>query len=127
MTEGADALVVANGPMVSKALRACEVLKEEGINIKVVNNPFLNTPDTKKIGELLNSCSNRLVTVEDHQILGGAGSILSHQLIIAGYSFRAKSLGVTGGFGQSAYTADQLYEKFNMDSSSIVAAIKELL
>jgi len=110
-----------------KALNAYEMLKEEGIHITVINNPFINRPDTETVSNYVNEASGRLVTVEDHQIIGGMGSLLIHALSNSGHSFKSKSLGIQGEFGQSAYKADQLYAKNNMDEAAIIKSVKELM
>ena len=127
LCEGDAGLVVANGPMVPKALSAAEVLAEQGHSLTVVNNPFANRPGTKAIGELLERNHSRLITVEDHQIIGGAGSLLAHALLQAGANFQMRSVGNRGEFGQSAYCADHLYRVRGMDEQAIARAFFELL
>lgn len=127
LTTGDAATVVATGPTVMKALNAYESLKEEGIHITVINNPFVNKPDTETIGNYINEAKGRLVTVEDHQVKGGMGSLLIHDLSSKGVNFQSKSLGILGEFGQSAYKADQLYAKNQMDEEAIINAVKELM
>jgi transketolase len=75
----------------------------------------------------LTACGGTLVTVEDHQIVGGAGQTLVASLVTAGTQVQAKILGVHAEFGQSAYTADELYKKHGMDATAIVAAAKSLV
>ena len=67
------------------------------------------------------------MTVEDHQAVGGAGAMLVAALTNAGQGpAKAKILGVQGEFGQSAYTADELYNKHGIGVAGIVAAAKAL-
>jgi transketolase len=67
-----------------------------------------------------------LLTVEDHQLIGGMGSLLIHALMQEGVVLKTKSLGVKGEFGQSAYTALELYKKHGLDSGAIAAAAGQL-
>jgi transketolase len=127
LEQGDAACVVATGPTVAKALLAQKELAKEGINITVVNNPFVNKPDLEVIGSALKGAGNKLVTVEDHQIKGGMGSLLVHELKMSGHNCSVKSLGILGEFGQSAYKADHLYAKNLMDDQAIIKAVKELL
>lgn len=127
LEQGDAACVVATGPTVAKALLAQKQLASEGINITVVNNPFVNKPDLEVIGAALKGANNKLVTVEDHQVKGGMGSLLVHALKMDGHNCDVKSLGILGEFGQSAYKADHLYAKNLMDDQAIVKAVKELL
>lgn len=68
-----------------------------------------------------------MVTLEDHQVLGGMGAMVSHALSASGVPHQMRSLGIRGGFGQSAYTADELYEKHGMTAEGMVRAAKQLL
>jgi transketolase len=70
--------------------------------------------------------SKKLITLEDHQAKGGAGAIHAQALLEAGTTFSFKAVGICGEFGQSAYLANELYEKHNMDPVSIAKAFKAL-
>jgi transketolase len=123
LRSGTDGLVVTSGPLVDQALIAHEELKAQGKNLGVINNPFVNQIDVETIGEELKKCGNKLITVEDHQVVGGAGSMLVHALKMAGYEFEVVSLGNSGEFGQSAYKALELYSQHKMDSKAIINSL----
>ena len=119
-------VISANGSMVTHAIKAAELLKAEGIGALVLNNAIANRPDLASHQAALAATGGKLITVEDHQVVGGAGAMLVSALVQAGISFKAKQLGVHGEFGQSAYTADELYAKHGIDAKAIVAAAKAL-
>lgn len=127
LAQGDAVTVVATGPTVTKALAVQKELAQEGINITVINNPFVNKPDTEVIGAALTQTGGKLVTIEDHQIKGGMGSMLCHALLREEHTFKVKSLGIDGEFGRSAYKADQLYAYHKMDEKALTSAIRELL
>lgn len=127
LREGGAATIVATGPTVAKALKAADELAKNGTEVTVINNPFVNEPDTETIGNALKKTEGRLITVEDHQVIAGMGSMLCHALLQSGHSFKTVALGNKGEFGQSAYKADQLYAKHGMDDKAIVSAVKSLL
>ncbi len=128
-TAGKDNSVVisANGSMVVHAIEAAAKLAEKGIGAIVLNNAVPNRPDVAAHAEALARCGGRLVTVEDHQAIGGAGAMLSAALADAGVAFRLKLLGVKGEFGQSAYTANELYRKHGIDAEGVAAAAQALV
>jgi len=99
-------------------------LKKKNIKVSVINHSFVNKSDFKQIGEWIEDSGSKLVTVEDHQLIGGMGSQLIHQLKLLGYEFEATTLAVKGEFGQSAYSADELYAKHHLDSDAIISAIE---
>jgi transketolase len=127
LQEGGDVVLVGSGVLLNRVIDAGEQLAEEGIKATVINNPFINHVDTEIIGNAVKAASGRLVTIEDHQIIGGMGAQLSHALSNAGISHSIKTLGIAGEFGQSAYKADQLYDKYGLNVAGVKTAAKELL
>ena len=92
----------------------------------VVNPSIVNHPDVETFKACLNKTEGRLITVEDHQEVGGMGSVLVHQLSQCGLNLKVKSLGVKDQFGQSAYSAIQLYAKHGLDAKAITDAALSL-
>jgi transketolase len=127
LREGGAATIVATGPTVAKALKAADELASHGTEVTVINNAFVNEPDTETIGAALKKTEGRLITIEDHQVIAGMGAMLCHALLQDGQSFKTIALGNKGEFGQSAYKADHLYAKHGMDDQAIVSAVKSLL
>ena len=119
--------IVASGALLGQALQAADALSAEGIEALVVNPSVINRPDVETIAQCLSKTNGLLLTVEDHQLIGGMGSLLVHALVNEGVSVNARSLGVKDEFGQSAYKALELYAKHGLDSSGITQAVKALL
>lgn len=93
---GTDGVIVACGPTVSEALSAAKTLEEKGKSFAVVNHAFVNNTDVSLIADLVNKATGRLITVEDHQIIGGMGSLLAHALVQKGVALKLTSLGIQG-------------------------------
>ena len=127
LQHGSDVVLVGCGVLVNKAIEAGKKLAEQGIKATVINNPFINRVDLDTIGAAVKACGGRLVTIEDHQIVGGMGAQVSHALSQAGIAHRVKTLGIPGEFGQSAYVAEQLYEKHGLTTAKLIEAAKELI
>ena len=127
LTTGSDVTIVAAGPMVGKALEASHLLKNQNINATVINHSFVNHVDIKTLKSSLLSTKGRLITIEDHQIIGGMGSMIVHALHTHGVDFKSKTLGIQGEFGQSAYKADQLYARFDLNAAGIVKAFNSMI
>jgi transketolase len=126
LRKGKDVVIVASGPMVPLALEAAELLAKDGKQAAVIDNPFVNRPDLATITPALAEAGGRLVTVEDHQIVGGMGAMLVHALNLAGVGVKCASIGMRGEFGRSAYSARELYELFGMGPKDIVEAARKL-
>ncbi|MFW5845819.1 MAG: transketolase C-terminal domain-containing protein [Planctomycetota bacterium] len=127
-TEGKDRSVVisANASCVAYALEAVEQLGEQGIGVLLLNNATPNRPDVAGHQAALERCDGRLITVEDHQAIGGAGSMLATALAREGIDFRIRLLGVPGHFGQSAYQASELYDKYGIGPAAMRDAAIDL-
>lgn len=125
--EGTDVVLVGAGPLFSKAVAAGKILAEQGVKAAVVNNPFVNRVDIETIEPLVRACKGRVVTIEDHQITGGMGSMLAHALVTKGIPVQMHSLGIPGEFGQSAYMAEHLYEKYGLTTENMVATAKGMV
>ena len=127
LREGSDVVLVGSGVLLNRVIEAGDQLASDGVNATVINNPFVNQVDLDTIGAAVNAADGRLVTIEDHQVKGGMGAQVSHALSNAGIAHRIKTLGIASEFGQSAYKADELYDKFGLNVEGVKAAAKELL
>ncbi|MEX0798988.1 MAG: transketolase, partial [Bacteriovoracaceae bacterium] len=74
----------------------------------------------------LKESGSKLITLEDHQVIGGMGAQLIHSLKKEGFEFSCATLGVKGHFGQSAYQAEELYHKNGLDAEAVIAAFNQL-
>ncbi len=119
-------LLVTCGSMVENALLAQKQMSENGKGSIVVNASIINAPDLQTIKDCLKKTKGRLVTIEDHRVVGGMGALLSHALSQSGESFSMKSLGIGDHFGRSAYTSDQLYEKYGLGVNAIIETAQSL-
>lgn len=122
-----NVMLLTTGSLVGETLKASQELEKLGVGSIVVNVHSLNQFNALSIKEALKKCEGRIVTIEDHQVLLGLGSYVSHQLMQQGIPALMKSLGVKGHFGQSAYNAIELYRLHKMDSVHIIKAALELL
>jgi transketolase len=127
LQEGSDVLLVGCGPLLSKALEAGRLLAEKGIQATIINHSFVNRIDLTTFRQAVKGCQGRVVTIEDHQIVGGMGAQLSHALSQADIPHRIRTLGLNGEFGQSAYTAEQLYQKHGLTAAKMAEAALALL
>lgn len=125
--EGSDVVLVGCGVLFSKCLEAAKLLRAQGKSATVINNPFINHVDVETIGAAVRRCGGRLVTIEDHQVIGGMGAQVSHALSLAGIQHRVTSLGIQGEFGQSAYLAEELYIRHGMTGPKMAEAAMTLI
>jgi transketolase len=127
LQRGTDVVLIGCGPLLSKAIEAGKKLSEQGVTACVINNPFVNRVDLETIGTAVKNCHGRIVSIEDHQLVGGMGAQVSHALSNAGISHRIRSLGIHGEFGQSAYVAEELYKHHELTAEKMVEAALEVI
>lgn len=120
--EGTDATVIATGLMVSEALLAKEELEKEGIHIRVVDIHTIKPIDR----ELIVKCAKetkRIITIEDHSIIGGLGSAVC-EVLSDEYPTKVTRLGMKDTFGKSG-KAEKLLEFFGLTKEGIIKEIKK--
>ena len=122
LREGKDVLIVATGIMVAKALEAAETLSKENIEAAVVNIPTIKPLDNKLIVSLAKNIG-KVVTAEEHSIIGGLGSAVA-EVLSEECPAKLKRVGVKDLFGQSG-TPDLLLEHYGLSTEDIVKAAKE--
>ena len=127
LRSGSKATLLTAGPLVQKALKAADELKTKGIDVTVINHPFINHTDLELLKTELAKTNNKLITIEDHQVKGGLGALVTHDLIQHGVNVKLKSLGIQGEFGQSAYKADELYARHQLDYKGIMEAVQAMI
>ena len=106
---------------------ASAMLAGQGVQAAVVNHAFINRIDLETFGPLVRAASGRVVTIEDHQLVGGMGAQLAHALTMSGIAVRMSSLGIHGEFGQSAYLAEELYAMHGLTAAKMVEAALALM
>lgn len=119
--------LVTAGALVPQGLIAADLLKEKGIGSIVINASSINHPDTHTIAKAVRSTQGYMLTFEDHENIGGMGALILQSLANEGVVVKAKTLGVRDEFGQSAYSAIELYTKHGLDAQSIAKAAVELI
>ncbi|GFZ32423.1 transketolase [Clostridium zeae] len=123
LREGNDILIIATGIMVAKALEAAETLSKENIEATVVNIASIKPLDTELIVSLAKNIG-KVITAEEHSIIGGLGSAVA-EVLSEEYPAKLKRIGLKDVFGQSG-TPDLLLEHYGLTPEAIVKAAKEL-
>lgn len=119
--EGTDATVFATGITVEQALLAKDELEKQGINIRVVDIHTIKPIDEKMIIKCAQE-TKKLISVEDHNIIGGLGSAIS-EVLTDKYPQKLTRLGIKDCFGMSG-KAEELVKYFGIDSETIVEICK---
>lgn len=124
LVSGSDVTIIATGLMVSEALEAAKVLGSEGISARVINIHTIKPIDKDIIVKAAKE-TGKIVTVEEHSVIGGLGSavcdVLSELCPVP-----VKKIGVNDEFGHSGPAVDLLKE-FGLCSDNITKTVKEFI
>lgn len=115
--DGTDASIIATGITVSEALKAQEKLKAEGIDVRVIDLHTIKPIDK----ELIIKCAKetkKIITVEDHSIVGGLGSAVC-EVLAENYPAKVIRMGIKDQFGESG-KAEELIKKYKIDCDAII-------
>ncbi len=118
------ATIFSMGYMTYYALVAAKELAEEHIHVEVVNVPTIKPLDEAGIVNAVNK-SGAVVTVEDHQVIGGLGSAIA-ELLATKRPTRMSFVGLRDTFAESGKTGE-LLAKYKMDTPAIKDAVKSLM
>ncbi|OHA87189.1 MAG: transketolase [Candidatus Zambryskibacteria bacterium RIFCSPLOWO2_01_FULL_39_39] len=116
--------IVATGALVHKAIVAAQNFAEKGISVKVLNISSIRPLDFEAIINLAKE-AGAIVSVEEHQIVGGFGSAVA-EVLVQNYPVPMELIGVHDKFGQSG-TPDELLEHYHMGISHIEKAVEKVL
>lgn len=124
LTEGNDVTIVATGIMVDEALSAENMLKAEGISARVINIHTLKPIDSEI---LINAAkeTGAIVTVEEHNIIGGLGSAVS-EVVSEEKPVPVIRVGVKDTFGESG-KPEELLKAYGLKDVNIVDAVKKAI
>jgi transketolase len=125
LREGDDVTVVSCGIALHRALSAASCLAERGINVEVIDVPTLKPlPKTRLLASARKT--GRIVTVEDHNVIGGLGSAVCQALVEAGVAVSVSVIGVRDVFTESGRN-DELRDKYGTGRDAIVTAVTRLV
>ena len=125
LREGNDVALLSTGLMTAEALAAAETLAAEGIGARVIHLGTIKPLDTELVLKAAAECG-RLVTCEEHSIIGGLGEAVCAAVAGAGLACQVKRIGVNDEFGHSG-PAQELLHQFGLDASNIVRMARALL
>lgn len=124
LSEGNDATIIATGLMVHAALEAKNLLKQEGINARVVDIHTIKPIDADIIIKAARE-TGAIVTAEEHNIIGGLGSAVA-EVLVEHYPVPLLRVGVQDKFGKSG-KPDKLMEMYGLTAADIVKKTKDVL
>ena len=122
LREGTDVAIIATGLCVAESLAAAEKLAADGVNAKVINIHTIKPLDEELVVAAAKECG-RVVTVEEHSVIGGLGAAVCETLSRKAPT-PVKTIGIQDCFGESG-PAVALLKKYGLDADGIYASVKD--
>lgn len=124
ISENPKVTLFAFGYILYYALLAAKILEQKGINVLVVNLSTVKPANEKEITELAKK-TNHVITIEDHQVMGGLGSMIAE--VLAKFSpTPMEFVGLQDTFAQSGNPKD-LIKQYKMDEVAIIEAVEKVI
>lgn len=123
LRDGSDVAIIGCGPVLYNALLAAKILEKEGIQVMVINNHTIKPIDEETIITAAKKCG-AVVTLEEHQVMGGAGSAVL-EVLAKHYPVPVEMIGMQDRFGESG-EPDELIQKFGMGVDAVMQAVKKV-
>ncbi len=124
LAEGSDVVIFATGVMVQQSLKAAELLKAEGISVRVINVSTIKPLDTEAI---LSYCEGMkgIVTAEEHNVIGGLGSVIASAT--SKTRLPLEMLGVDDRYGTSAENYEILLNSYGLAPQNVAEKVRSVL
>lgn len=120
---GSEVSIIATGIMVAEAMDAASRLAEEGIDCRVIDMHTIKPLDEEAVIRAAEE-TGRIVTAEEHSVIGGLGSAVA-EVLVKGHPARVEMVGQLDAFGESG-KPEELKEKYGMTAEAIVAAVRRI-
>lgn len=124
LKEGKDVTIIASGITVASALEAAEMLEADGISAEVINIHTIKPLDAELVTASAKK-TGKVVTAEEHSVIGGLGSAVCDALCKS-YPAPVCKIGMQDTFGESG-SAAALVEKYKLDGKGIYEQVKDFL
>ena len=120
--EGTEATIFATGVTVPEAIKAKEELEKQGINIRVVDVHTIKPIDKDAIIKCAKE-TKKLISIEDHNVIGGLGTAIA-DVLTENYPTKLTKIGINDTFGKSG-KAEELLQYYGLTAENIIKVIKQ--
>ena len=122
--EGNDVSLITNGETLVETIDCAKILSDYGIDAEIINVPVIKPIDKETIIKSAKK-TNRVITIENHSIIGGLGSAVC-EVLSENYPVKVNRIGTNDEFGQSG-KAKELMDFYGLNANKLVQKIQELV
>ena len=119
--KGQDFTIITNGETLAESIKASELLEKQNIEVQIIHCPVVK-PVPSNLLSLITT--KNVITIENHSIIGGLGSVVAEQIAESSLNVQFKRIGINDEFGQSG-TAKELLDFYGLSANKIIEVIKE--
>lgn len=120
-----EVTIFGTGPVLYEAILASRQLDERGIKVDVINLHTIK-PINEQLVIKYAKLSGAVVTVEEHQVIGGLGSAVA-EVLVKNFPVPMEFVGVEDAFGESALNPRELWQKFGLSSENIIEKVMKVI
>jgi transketolase len=125
LSSGDDIVILSSGIMTEEAMRAVQVLKQRGLSIQHMHVSTLKPFNDRFVMDAIARSRYGVVTVENHTIIGGLGTIIAEQMAEAGIAKKLVRIGLRDTFSHGA-SKQYLLKEHKMDAMSLIREVERL-
>ena len=124
--DGNDVTVFTTGSIISEVIEATKMLNDDGISARIINVHTLKPMD---IDGIVSECKNQqtIVTVEEHNTIGGLGTAIADVIIENGLKVRMKKIGLNDAFANSFGVKSDVLIGNHLDANSICDIVLDFI
>lgn len=126
LSQGSDLVVLSSGICTEEALRAIRVLKKRGLSVQHIHVSTLKPFDHPEIIELIANTRCGAITMENHSVIGGLGTIVAEQMAGAGVGKKLVRIGIKDTFLHGA-SRPYLAREYGLDALALIEEIERLV
>jgi transketolase len=126
VSEGKDITVLSSGIMTEEAMRAVQVLQKRGLSVQHMHISTLKPFNDRTVMDAIAGSKHGVITMENHTIVGGLGSIIAEQMAEAGMDRKLVRIGLRDVYAHGA-SKNYLLRKYRMDAMALIAEVEGLV
>lgn len=126
LSEGTDLVLLTTGICTEEALRASKVLKDRGVSIQHMHITTLKPFNDDSVIEAISKSKYGVITMENHSIIGGLGTIVAEKMAEAGIGKKLRKIGIKDTFVHGA-SKQYLMKEYGLDAAALVKVVEEAI
>lgn len=126
LSKGSDISIISTGICTEEAMRAVQVLNKRGVSVQHIHVTTLKPFDDASVLEAIASAKHGVISIENHSVVGGLGSIISEKTTEAGIAGKIIKMGIPDTFVHGA-SRHYLMKEYALDAMAIIANAEKLL